>query len=207
MELLARVPRPPRARCGLPPGGCLSPSPGGPTRSPCWTCCAGRGTHMTSSSVVGHVDHGIHPDSGAVAGQVARLAAELGVACHIEAAGLGPDAGETEAREARYRAAVRAGGSPRHRARPHGPPRGRSGRDHPAPRARRARVPRDWREWPRLPAGWSARFCRSVARQLARYVEEQATGRLARPGQPGPGPSAELAPAGAAPAGPRQAPR
>ena len=45
--------------------------------------------------VVGHVDHGIHPDSGAVAEQVARLAAELGVACHVEAAGLGPDAGET----------------------------------------------------------------------------------------------------------------
>jgi tRNA(Ile)-lysidine synthase len=53
--------------------------------------------------IVGHVDHGIHPDSARVARDVADLAQRLGVPCLIERANLGPGASETRAREARYR--------------------------------------------------------------------------------------------------------
>ena len=69
-----------------------------------------------------------------------------------------------------------------------------------------ARVPRDWRGWPRLPAGWFARFCHFAARSWRGTSRSGATGSLARPGQPGLGPSAELAPAGAAPDGPSRLP-
>lgn len=53
---------------------------------------------------VGHVDHGIHPESGALASRVRRTADALGLACLVVEARLGPGAGETAAREARYRA-------------------------------------------------------------------------------------------------------
>ncbi len=102
MELLARF-RDHLRSLGLPPGPVLVAVSGGADSVALLALlCRTRDAHGLEL-VVGHVDHGIHPDSGAVAGQVARLTAELGVACHVEAAGLGPDAGETEAREARYR--------------------------------------------------------------------------------------------------------
>jgi tRNA(Ile)-lysidine synthase len=53
--------------------------------------------------VVGHVDHGISPESDQVARQVSALAERLGLACVIEQAHLGAGASETRAREARYR--------------------------------------------------------------------------------------------------------
>ncbi|TFH65968.1 MAG: tRNA lysidine(34) synthetase TilS, partial [Gemmatimonadales bacterium] len=53
--------------------------------------------------VVGHVDHGIHPDSADVATRVADEATRLGLPIEATRLDLGPDAGETEAREARYR--------------------------------------------------------------------------------------------------------
>jgi tRNA(Ile)-lysidine synthase len=52
--------------------------------------------------IVAHADHGIHPESGAVAGRVAALAAGLGLRCEIGRLGLGAAAGETSARRARY---------------------------------------------------------------------------------------------------------
>ena len=62
--------------------------------------------HRTESPVrelvVAHADHGIHPESGAVARSVAAFAAGLGLRCEVERFGLGAGTGETSAREARY---------------------------------------------------------------------------------------------------------
>ncbi len=56
------------------------------------------------SLVVAHVDHGIHPASGAVAELVARRAAELGLPCVSVKLQLGSTASETRARTARHAA-------------------------------------------------------------------------------------------------------
>ena len=53
--------------------------------------------------IVAHVDHGIHPDSSKVAADVGRMAARMHLPFELVALALGPDAGETRAREARYR--------------------------------------------------------------------------------------------------------
>jgi tRNA(Ile)-lysidine synthase len=62
--------------------------------------------HRTSDGtrelIVAHADHGIHPDSGAVAARVSAFAAGLGLRCEVARLGLGPETGETSAREARY---------------------------------------------------------------------------------------------------------
>ncbi|MDQ2669654.1 MAG: tRNA(Ile)-lysidine synthetase, partial [Gemmatimonadota bacterium] len=52
--------------------------------------------------VLAHVDHGIHPESGAAAAVVASFAAERGLPLHVRRLGLGALAGETVARERRY---------------------------------------------------------------------------------------------------------
>jgi tRNA(Ile)-lysidine synthase len=52
--------------------------------------------------LVAHVDHGIAPESDAVARQVARLADSYGVPHRQVRIELGPDASETRARRARY---------------------------------------------------------------------------------------------------------
>jgi tRNA(Ile)-lysidine synthase len=52
--------------------------------------------------VVGHVDHGIQEDSGAVAEEVRRLAARYGLPFESMRLELGPGATETAARRARY---------------------------------------------------------------------------------------------------------
>jgi tRNA(Ile)-lysidine synthase len=57
----------------------------------------------TRELVVAHADHGIHPESAAVADRVTALAAALGLACEVGRLHLGPAVGETSAREARYR--------------------------------------------------------------------------------------------------------
>jgi len=54
--------------------------------------------------LVAHVDHGIHPESGAVAGMVAQRAAELGFPHFGARLGLGPETSETRARTARMAA-------------------------------------------------------------------------------------------------------
>jgi tRNA(Ile)-lysidine synthase len=56
---------------------------------------------------VGHVEHGIHSDSGRWAANVAALAGRLGVPYAQVALGLGPHASETDARRERYRALTR----------------------------------------------------------------------------------------------------
>lgn len=52
--------------------------------------------------VVAHADHGIQPGSGEVAEMVCALAHGLEVPCRTTQLALGPGAGETRAREARY---------------------------------------------------------------------------------------------------------
>ena len=52
--------------------------------------------------VVAHVDHGIHPESARVAGQVQALAERYQIPLHVGGLRLGPAAGETRAREERY---------------------------------------------------------------------------------------------------------
>lgn len=54
--------------------------------------------------VVGHVDHGIHPDSQAVAALVQRHAARLGLEHRVESLRLDPGSTETAARRGRYQA-------------------------------------------------------------------------------------------------------
>lgn len=54
--------------------------------------------------VVGHVDHGIHPDSAIVAAAVARLATERQLRHDVRTLGLGAGTSETRARTARRRA-------------------------------------------------------------------------------------------------------
>jgi tRNA(Ile)-lysidine synthase len=53
--------------------------------------------------VVAHADHGIHPDSAAVAAQVEALARRAGIEVIIGRLSLGPGTSETRARAARYR--------------------------------------------------------------------------------------------------------
>jgi len=52
--------------------------------------------------IVAHFDHGIHPESAAVADRVGDLARRFGLAYERGRGTLGPDATETLAREARY---------------------------------------------------------------------------------------------------------
>jgi tRNA(Ile)-lysidine synthase len=60
----------------------------------------GRSRHQRTV-VVGHVDHGIASESGAVAEMVAAYAASRGMPCHRVTLALGPAASETRARRGR----------------------------------------------------------------------------------------------------------
>jgi tRNA(Ile)-lysidine synthetase, N-terminal domain/tRNA(Ile)-lysidine synthetase, C-terminal domain len=53
--------------------------------------------------IVAHADHGIHPESGAVAATVRALAASCACVCEVGELRLGAGTSETAAREARYR--------------------------------------------------------------------------------------------------------
>lgn len=90
------------ASLGLPRGSALVAVSGGPdslallrllSRSP---AAAGLVLH------VAHADHGIHPDSAAVAEAVRAAAAHYGVPAHVTRLLLGAAATETRARESRY---------------------------------------------------------------------------------------------------------
>lgn len=61
-----------------------------------------RGAHPLRL-VVGHADHGIHPDSAAVAADVLAMATGLGLPSVVGRLELGAEAGEMTARDARYR--------------------------------------------------------------------------------------------------------
>jgi tRNA(Ile)-lysidine synthase len=54
--------------------------------------------------IVAHVDHGIHPESGRIAGQVEQLSGSYGLRCITTHLGLGERTTETAARDARYAA-------------------------------------------------------------------------------------------------------
>ena len=101
MELLTRV-RDHLRSLSLPSGPVLVAVSGGPDSVALLDLIWRTRDAHGFQPVVGHVDHGIHPESAMVARQVSDLSRELGLACHVEAANLGPDAGETEARDARY---------------------------------------------------------------------------------------------------------
>jgi tRNA(Ile)-lysidine synthase len=102
MELLDRVRDHLRA-LALPPGRVLVAVSGGPDSVALLDLLHRTREAHRLDLVVAHVDHGIHPRSGAVARQVADFAERLELPWLIERAHLGPDTSETRAREARYR--------------------------------------------------------------------------------------------------------
>ena len=75
---------------------------GGPDSIALLDLLAGVTTDGRLRLVVAHVDHGIQPDSPAVAAAVQDLASQYGLACEVGRLDLGPTASETRARRARY---------------------------------------------------------------------------------------------------------
>jgi tRNA(Ile)-lysidine synthase len=103
MELRARF----RAHLGtlpLPSRRLLLAVSGGPDSLALLDLMHGVRDELELELAVGHVDHGIHSESGAVAERVLALAARYGVSCFSRVLSLGPATGETEARGARYAA-------------------------------------------------------------------------------------------------------
>ena len=88
---------------GLGPSLGLVAVSGGPDSLALLHLLAATTDHHHLALVVAHVDHGIHPESGEVSALVAETARRLGLPFEMTRLALGPDAGETEAREARYR--------------------------------------------------------------------------------------------------------
>jgi len=86
------------------PGLALLAVSGGPDSMALLDLCADCREAFGVGLAVGHVDHGIHPASAAVAREVAAQAARYDVPCHTVRLELGSSATETEARRARYRA-------------------------------------------------------------------------------------------------------
>ncbi len=85
------------------PGLALLAVSGGPDSVAMLDLFAGLSTELGLDLVVGHVDHGIAPESGAVADVVRTLTEQCGAPYHVATLELGASASETEAREARYR--------------------------------------------------------------------------------------------------------
>jgi len=85
------------------PGLALLAVSGGPDSVAMLDLFAGLSAEFGIDIAVGHVDHGIAPESGAVADAVRVLAEEYGAPYHGATLALGATASETEAREARYR--------------------------------------------------------------------------------------------------------
>ena len=86
----------------LPPGRALVAVSGGPDSVALLDLLVQTQEVHGLDLVVGHVDHGIHPDSALVAHQVESLAQHYGIPVEIGRLALGPGARETEARAARY---------------------------------------------------------------------------------------------------------
>lgn len=87
---------------GLHPGRALVAVSGGPDSVALLDLLARTGDLHRLELGVGHIDHGIQPDSAVVAGRVEALAAHYGLACETGSLGLGPGASETASRVARY---------------------------------------------------------------------------------------------------------
>jgi tRNA(Ile)-lysidine synthase len=77
---------------------------GGPDSVALLDLLAGIRAEFGLELVVGHVDHGIHPESGVVADGVRALAGELGLPYVSQTLSLGSGTTETRARAARYTA-------------------------------------------------------------------------------------------------------
>ncbi len=88
----------------LPAGRLVVAVSGGPDSTTLLDLLAGCRDELRLELIVGHVDHGIHPDSGRVAEQVRELAARYGLRCLVRELVLGANAGETAARAARNQA-------------------------------------------------------------------------------------------------------
>ncbi|MDQ3224714.1 MAG: tRNA lysidine(34) synthetase TilS [Gemmatimonadota bacterium] len=90
------------ASLSLPPGRALVAVSGGPDSVALLDLLVQSRDAHGFDLVVAHVDHGIHPESGRVAEQVRELAQSYGLEAEIGRLELGPEAGETAARAARY---------------------------------------------------------------------------------------------------------
>lgn len=88
---------------GLAPGTWLVAVSGGPDSVALAHLLADAAARQGLALVVAHADHGIHPDSAAVAERVRQVAADLELPVTTVRLELGTDTTETEAREARYR--------------------------------------------------------------------------------------------------------
>jgi len=86
----------------LPPGRALVAVSGGPDSVALLHLLHGSRDLHRLELVVAHFDHGIHPDSAAVASSVRALAARHRLEYEEGRGALGPAAGETSARAARY---------------------------------------------------------------------------------------------------------
>ncbi len=90
------------ATLGLPPGRALVAVSGGPDSVALLDLLVRSREVHRLELVVAHVDHGIHADSGRVAGQVRDLALAWGTEFESVELGLGAAATETQARTRRY---------------------------------------------------------------------------------------------------------
>jgi tRNA(Ile)-lysidine synthase len=87
---------------GLNPGRALVAVSGGPDSVALLDLLVrSRGQHQLGLTIA-HLDHGIHPESGRVAGQVRTLAESYRLPAEIGRLDLGPTASETLARDRRY---------------------------------------------------------------------------------------------------------
>jgi tRNA(Ile)-lysidine synthase len=90
------------ATLGLPSGKALVAVSGGPDSVALLDLLARSRDAHGLELVVGHVDHGIHPDSGRIADQVRALAESYAIPVEVGRLDLVSSTGETEARARRY---------------------------------------------------------------------------------------------------------
>ncbi|HEX9633273.1 MAG TPA: tRNA lysidine(34) synthetase TilS [Gemmatimonadales bacterium] len=103
------------ARLFAPPGRVLVAVSGGPDSLALLFLLHATAEGLGLDVVVGHTDHGIHPESARWAAAVADVAAGLGRPLLLRALALGAGSGETRARAARYaalRSMQQAAGAP-----------------------------------------------------------------------------------------------
>jgi tRNA(Ile)-lysidine synthase len=101
MSLLERF-RAHVAKLGLPPGPVLVAVSGGPDSVVLLDLLVRTRDAHGLEPIVAHLDHGIHPESDRVADQVRRLAESYELSFELGRLALGPESGETLARERRY---------------------------------------------------------------------------------------------------------
>jgi len=85
------------------PGGAVVAVSGGPDSLALLDVMAALAPRLGLTLVVAHADHGILPESAEVAARVVAIAERYAAPCAVGRLALGAGAGETRAREARYR--------------------------------------------------------------------------------------------------------